>query len=89
LAQIVSIYRPELEYTPSNCLIGDIKIALGRQLLEIAIPQGEAQIEPDGTTNDLRRELVTGVAKRLHAPALSPYRSTAHTVKIPVIKQAT
>ena len=47
-----------------------VETTFGQQFLDIAIAQGDPQIEPDDMPNDLRRELVTGIGNRLYAPAL-------------------
>jgi len=40
--------------------------SFGQQLLDIAVTQGEANIEPDGVLDDLGREAMTAIAERSH-----------------------
>src|SRR5580704_11968901 len=40
--------------------VGDIQTALGEQILDVAIAEREADIEPNGVPDDRRRELVAG-----------------------------
>ena len=42
----------------------------GQQLLDVAVAQGEAEIEPDGVLDDLGREAIAAVAERSHADIL-------------------
>jgi hypothetical protein len=77
-ALVASRCGPELEYPPSDCLIGEIEISLGQQLLNIAMAQSEAQMEPYNMPDDLGRELVTG--QEIGCMPL-PYPSALHTVK--------
>jgi hypothetical protein len=44
--------------------------AFGQQLLDIAVAQGEANIEPDRVLDDLGREAMTAVAERSHPDIL-------------------
>jgi hypothetical protein len=40
--------------------IGDIQTALRQQIFDVAIAEGETNIEPNGVPDDRRRELVAG-----------------------------
>jgi len=54
--------------------------ALGQQLLDIAVAQGEPEIEPDRVLDDLGREPVAAIAEQGHADIL-PY--SAHPTPFP------
>jgi hypothetical protein len=73
-AQVTSESWPELQDPASDALVGGLDAALGQELLDIAVAEREAQIEPDGVPDDLGRELVTCVGDGLHAYALPLYR---------------
>jgi len=47
--------------------VGDVEPSFGQELLDIAIAQSEAEIEPDRVLDDLRREAMAAVAERSHA----------------------
>src|SRR5688572_23004144 len=55
--------RPEGEHPAPDGLVGYLDPALGQEFLDIAIAEGEAQIEPDRTLNDVARKAVAGVAR--------------------------
>jgi hypothetical protein len=70
-AQIASELQPELQDPSPDCLVRNIQATFGQQLLDVAVAKREAQIEPDGVADDVRREPVSGVGDRCHSP---PYR---------------
>ena len=43
--------------------------ALGKQILDVAIAEGEANIKPNRVPDDRRRELVVGKRDRSHSPS--------------------
>jgi hypothetical protein len=45
--------------------------SFGQQFLDIAVAQGEAEIEPDRVLDDLGREAMAAVGERSHADILS------------------
>src|SRR6202040_258458 len=47
--------------------VGDVEPSFGQELLDIAIAQSEAEIEPDRVLDDLGREAMAEVAERSHA----------------------
>jgi hypothetical protein len=49
---------PELQDPPPHGLVRDVQPPLGEQILNVAKAKSEPEIEPDGVSNDLRRELV-------------------------------
>lgn len=63
-------HRAEFEHPTPDRLIGEVKPALGKQVLHIAIAQGEPEIQPDrvviGAANRWRR-----YDKKVHAGTLS------------------
>ncbi len=50
----------EPERPPAHRLVGGFDAALGEQVLDIAVAQGEPKIEPDRVLDDFGREAVTG-----------------------------
>jgi len=54
----------ELQHPTPHRLIGDVEPAFGQQLLDIALAQGEADIQPDRVLDDLGWEAMATVAKR-------------------------
>jgi len=53
--------RTELQHQTPHRLIGDVEPAFGRQLLDIAVAQGEAGIQPDRVLDDLGWEAMATV----------------------------
>ena len=51
----------EFQTPRADRLVGDHDAARGQQFLDIAITQGEAEIEPDGVADDLRRIAVARI----------------------------
>ena len=66
-AEPLSELRAELEDPTSHRLVRDIDAALGQEFLDVTVAEGEAEIESNGMTDDLRREPVSGVGDGLHA----------------------
>jgi hypothetical protein len=77
LVEMPAIARPRATPTQPSCdrgtelphpapygLLGDVEPALGQQLLDVAIAQGEAEIEPGRVLNDLGRKAMAAVAER-------------------------
>ena len=60
MAKFSGEQRPEFQDPSPHRFIGDIQIALGEQIFDVAIAEGEADIEPNRVSDDRRRELVAG-----------------------------
>jgi hypothetical protein len=60
----------ELQHPAPHRFVGDVESALGQQFLNIAVAQGEAEIEPDRVLDDLGREPMAAVAEQGHADIL-------------------
>jgi hypothetical protein len=71
LAQPSRDRRTKLQHPAPHRFAGDIEPALGQQFLDIAVAQGEAEIEPDRVLDNLGREAMAAVAERSHADILS------------------
>ena len=93
LVQVPSVARPraplaqpsrdrgtEFQHPAPHRFVGDVEPALGQQFLDIAVAQGEAEIEPDRVLDDLGWEAMTAVAERSHAdiPPLAARRYGRH-----------
>jgi len=66
-------HRSEFQHLTPDRLIRDVKPTLGQQFLDIAIAQGEAQIEPDRMLDDHRRKAVAAVGYfSRDPPAVAP-----------------
>src|SRR5260221_822267 len=59
--------RPEFQHPSPDGLVADRQLALRQQILDIAVAQGEAQVEPNRVPDHIAREAVAGVGDRLHA----------------------
>src|SRR5215831_20594398 len=70
-------HRPELHHPAPHRFIGDLDPAFGKQVLDVAVAQGEAEGQPDRVLDDLGREAMTAVAGQgyddtLPDPATAP-----------------
>ena len=76
----------ELPHPAPYGFLGDVAPALGQQPLDVAIAQGQAEIEPDRVLNDLGREAMAAVAERSHADILpdTPLAPDPVSVKMPL-----
>jgi hypothetical protein len=54
LPQVPGNHRTEFEYPSADRLIADYEATLGQEVLNIAVAQGEPEIEPDSVPNDIR-----------------------------------
>jgi hypothetical protein len=73
LAESSREHRPELEDPTPDRLVRDIETPRGEQLLDVAVAQGEAEIQPDGVLDDEGREPVPAIAGRDHPAMLPPF----------------
>src|SRR5882672_8594429 len=71
-SQAPSDRRSEFEHPTANALVGEVKAALGKQLFDIAIAQGEAKVQPHGVLDDDRRKTMPAIRDRSHARSLRP-----------------
>jgi hypothetical protein len=54
-------HRPEFQHPAAHALVGDVEPALGKQFLDIAAAEREAQVKPHSMLNDNRWKAVTAV----------------------------
>src|SRR5258708_40282665 len=59
--------RPELQHPSPDRLVADLQPALRQQIFNIAVAQGEAQVEPNRVPDHIRWEAVAGGGNRLPA----------------------
>ena len=71
-SQAPSDCRSEFEHPTANALVRDVEAALGKQLLDIAIAQGEAEVQPHCVLDDDRRKTMPAIGDRSHAPQPTP-----------------
>ena len=76
--QPTSVVEPERLTSLPNRLVRHRDTPFGEEIFDISETQAKAVVEPDGVTDDFRRESVSAVAGRLacHRPTLSPAAST-------------
>ena len=63
--------RSEFQYPTPDGFIGDVEPPLGEELLDIAITQREAQVEPDRMLDDHRRKAMATVRNFSYRASLS------------------
>src|SRR5665213_2359282 len=59
--------RPEFQQPSPDGLVADLQPALCQQILDIAVAQGEAPVQPNRVPDHIWREAVAGVGDCLHA----------------------
>ena len=79
--------RPELQHPAPDRFVGQVEPAFGKELLDIAVAQGEAQIEPDCVLDDRGREAMAAVGEGGHAVRIAqsgqPYRRRDNAFQCP------
>ncbi len=66
----------------SNCLIGDVEIPLGEQVLDVSIAQCETATEPNCMMYDGRWKSVTAVRYLAHPETLKHRLRRSHAVNV-------
>jgi hypothetical protein len=66
-SQAPSNRRSEFEYPTASAFVGEVEATLDKQLLDIAIAQGEAKVQPHGVLDDDRRKTMPAIGDRSHA----------------------
>ena len=64
-----AIAGPNLS-TQLRSFVGEVEATLGKQLLDIAIAQGEAKVQPHGVLDDDRRKTMPAIGDQGHARSL-------------------
>src|SRR5215470_5454385 len=82
LAQPSGDRRTELQRPAPDRFVGDVEPSFGQPFLDIAVAQGEAEVEPDRVLDDLRRETMAAVAERGHADILCHTPPTPDPVSV-------
>ena len=72
----------EFQHPTPYRFVGDVEPALGQQFLDIAVAQGEAEIEPDRVLDDLGRKTMAAIAERSHAVTLTLRAALARPVSV-------
>src|SRR5712692_2754108 len=62
--------RSELQHPPPHRLVRDVQTALPQQILNVAVAQGEAEIDPYRVLDDRGRKLVPSIRDRSHPQTL-------------------
>src|SRR5215204_7351606 len=60
-------YRAEFQNPAADALVGEVEPTLRKQLLDVAIAQGEAQVKPNRVLDHNRREPVPAIRNRKHS----------------------
>jgi hypothetical protein len=71
LPQVARDQWAELQHPAPHSLIGDLQAALGQKILDVAVAQSEAQIQPDRMLDDRRRKPMPMVREWSHDRILS------------------
>jgi hypothetical protein len=59
--------QPDFQNPSADGLVADLQPALRQQIFDIAVAQGEAQVEPNRVPDHIGREPMAGVGDCLHA----------------------
>src|SRR6266481_2395174 len=63
---------PEFQNPAPHRFIGNLQAALGEELLDVAVAQGEPEIKPDRVLDDRRREAMSAVGELIHCRPTLP-----------------
>jgi hypothetical protein len=77
LSQVGRDHRSEMVHPTPNRLVGHRHSAFRQQILDVTQAEGEPEVEPYRSVNDLGREAVSDVAYFLHPRGYSPTGRTA------------
>ena len=69
-AQSSRDHRSEFQHPTPDGFVRDVEPPLGEEFLDVAIAQGEAQIEPDRMLDDRRRKAVAAIGDLDHRASL-------------------
>ena len=72
----------KFERPPAHRLVGGIYAALGQEVVDVAIAQREAEVEPDRVLDGRGREAVTGVGQGAHHAPYPAIVMTATRVNV-------
>src|SRR3954447_11140070 len=87
LPQASGDQRAELDDPAPDRFIRDVQTALGQQFLNIAITEGEPQIEPNRALDHDRGEAMPAIGKRVHSTTL-PGAGRSGPVTVTMLKPA-
>jgi hypothetical protein len=68
--------RTNLQDPTADGLVADVQASRGQQILDVAVAQGEPQIEPNRVANDAGREAVANVRNGVHHHSYLIHRVT-------------
>src|SRR5215216_1545690 len=77
LAQSAREHRAELQHATPDRLVGKVETPFGQKLLDVAVAQCEAQIQPDRVLDDRRRKAMATIGERGHALSIAHPRSSS------------
>src|SRR6266446_6473287 len=80
LAKASRDHRSEFQYPTADALVGEVEPSLRKQLLDVAIAQGKAQVEPNRMLNHGGRETVPTIGDRKHPRSLRPVGGHAQVI---------
>jgi hypothetical protein len=74
--QLLRGRRTKLQDPTADGLVADVQPSRGQQILDVAVAQGESQIEPNRVTNDAGWEAVANVRNGVHHHSYLIHRVT-------------
>src|SRR5471032_738195 len=76
--QISRDHGTELQHPAPHCFVGHVEPALGQEILNVAVAQGEPEVYPNRVLDDRRSEAMAAIGDLIHAGSL-PYRVARRT----------
>src|SRR6516162_5551589 len=70
-AQPSGDHTPELRHPTPHRFVREIEPTLGKQILHVAVAQGEAKVEPNRVLDNRRRKAVAAIREQSHGERLS------------------
>ena len=59
--QIARDHGTEFQHPAPHCFVGHVEPALGQEILDVAVAQGEPEVQPDRVLDDRRREAMSAI----------------------------
>src|SRR3546814_20978961 len=66
------LHRAERTHPSTDRLVRHLDVALGEQVLDVAVAQGKAEVHPDGTLDHVGWKAIAGIARRDHDDRYAP-----------------
>jgi hypothetical protein len=77
--QVTRDHGTEFQHPAPHCFVGHVEPALGQEVLNVAVAQGEPEVYPNRVLDDRRREAMSAI-REMHHAELYPSRRSPRTL---------